>query len=387
MSSALVEVVVLIVGAGPAGLATSACLNMHSIPNLLLEREECSASLWRNRAYDRLKLHLGKQFCALPHMPFPSNLPEFVPRKDFINYLDEYSSRFNINPRYNRSVESASYDERMKKWRVLVKNSASHVNEVYLARFLVAATGENSEGLIPNVHGLDSFEGKYMHSNQYANGMELRGKDVLVVGCGNSGMEIAYDLYNWGANTSIVVRSPVHIVTKEIVFGAMLLQSSLPLTMIDSITVKLSKLAFGDISKYGFQMPKEGPFYLKTLTGRSPTIDVGAMDKIKTGDIKVQSSIITSIKGNQITFGDGKVDEYDVIIFATGYKSTVRRWLKDGGDDLFNENGMPKQNCQQWKGQNGLYCAGFARKGLLGIAADANNIATDIASALDKNTD
>lgn len=66
------EVPVVIVGAGPAGLATSACLNNLSVPNIILEREDCSASLWKKRAYDRMKLHLAKQFCELPHMPFPS---------------------------------------------------------------------------------------------------------------------------------------------------------------------------------------------------------------------------------------------------------------------------------------------------------------------------
>jgi len=74
------EVVVAIVGVGPSGLAAVACLNCLGIANIVLEREDCSASLWRNRSYDRLKLHLAKQFCELPHMPFPSNSPTFVPR-------------------------------------------------------------------------------------------------------------------------------------------------------------------------------------------------------------------------------------------------------------------------------------------------------------------
>uniref|UniRef100_A0A251VQW0 indole-3-pyruvate monooxygenase n=1 Tax=Helianthus annuus TaxID=4232 RepID=A0A251VQW0_HELAN len=64
------ETIVMIVGAGPAGIATSACLNLLSIPNIVLEREDCYASLWQKKAYDRLKLHLAKNFCQLPHMPF-----------------------------------------------------------------------------------------------------------------------------------------------------------------------------------------------------------------------------------------------------------------------------------------------------------------------------
>lgn len=204
-----VEVPVVIVGAGPAGIGTSGCLNKHSIPNIVLERDDCNASLWRKRTYDRLKLHLGKEFCNLPHMPFPSGSPNFISRIDFLRYIDRYVSRFMINIRYNRSVESATYDDKNGKWRVIVRDTASNVDEVYVADYLVVATGENCEGIIPKIEGLEGFEGEYMHCSKYMNGRAWYDMNVLVVGCGNSGMEIAYDLSNWGANTSIVIRSPV----------------------------------------------------------------------------------------------------------------------------------------------------------------------------------
>ncbi|KAI6691040.1 hypothetical protein NL676_027868 [Syzygium grande] len=119
------EVVVAIVGAGPSGLATAACLNRLGIANIVLEREDCSASLWRKRSYDRLKLHLAKQFCELPDMPFPSNSLKFVPRDQFIEYLDNYKSGFEIKLYCQRSVESASYDDRIGKWRIVARNTGS----------------------------------------------------------------------------------------------------------------------------------------------------------------------------------------------------------------------------------------------------------------------
>lgn len=96
------EVRVLIVGAGPSGLATSAYLNHLSIPNIVLEKEDCYASLWKKRAYDRLCLHLAKEFCSLPLMPHSSSTPTFMSRATFLKYLDEYVSKFNIKPRYSR---------------------------------------------------------------------------------------------------------------------------------------------------------------------------------------------------------------------------------------------------------------------------------------------
>jgi len=219
-----IEVPVVIVGAGPAGLATAACLNKYSIPNVVLERHDCHASLWRKRTYDRLKLHLGKDFCNLPHMPFPLDFPTFVPRVDFLRYLDNYVTRFKISIRYTRNVESASVDEENNgKWRVVVKDTTTNADEVYVADYLVVATGENDEGYVPQIEGLEGFEGEHMHCSQYLNGRHLYGKNVLVVGSGNSGMEIAYDLSTWGANTSIVIRGPVSLFSLYMPFTWILL--------------------------------------------------------------------------------------------------------------------------------------------------------------------
>lgn len=89
---------------------------------------------------------------------------------------------------------------------------ATSSREVYAAKYMVVATGENGEGVIPKIPGLvESFEGEYLHSSAYKNGEKFAGKNVLVVGSGNSGMEIAFDLSKWNAKVSIVVRSPVSI--------------------------------------------------------------------------------------------------------------------------------------------------------------------------------
>ncbi|KAH0976656.1 hypothetical protein GBA52_026375 [Prunus armeniaca] len=370
------QVDVVIVGAGPAGIATSACLNRLNISNVVLEREDCYASLWKKRSYDRLKLHLAKQFCELPHMPFPPNAPKYVPKDQFVEYLDSYVSHFKIQPLYHRVVETAFYDAGCRKM-------ARHCEEHIFGCARNLPCGENSEGYIPQVQGLDSFGGEFMHSSKYENGKKYGGKNVLVVGCGNSGMEIAYDLSNSGANTSIVVRTPIHVLTKEIVFLGMVMAKYIPIKLVDNIMVFLSKLRFGDLSKYGIRRPKSGPFFLKEK-GQAPIIDVGSVNKIRTGELKVVPSI-TSIQGDNIEFENGCKDRFDAIVFATGYKSTVLNWLKDG-HHLFNDDGMPKQSFpNNWKGKNGLYCAGFSRRGLFGISRDAQMIISDISFALDQD--
>ncbi|VAH54588.1 unnamed protein product [Triticum turgidum subsp. durum] len=113
------NVVVLIVGVGPAGLATAACLSQFSIPYVIVDRESCSASLWRNRAYDRLKLHLAKEFCELPHMSYPLDVPTYIPKTLFVKYLDNYVERFNIRPKYLTSVETSTFDNDGKCWSIV----------------------------------------------------------------------------------------------------------------------------------------------------------------------------------------------------------------------------------------------------------------------------
>ncbi|KAM0894261.1 hypothetical protein ACQ4PT_024591 [Festuca glaucescens] len=293
------NVVVLIVGAGPAGLATAACLTQLSIPYVIVEREYCSASLWRNRAYDRLKLHLAKEFCELPHMSYPADAPTYIPKALFVKYVDDYIECFNIQPKYLTSVESSTYDGEKKVWSIVAHDMVECKRINFTTKFLVVASGENSAENIPVIPGLQNFPGETIHSSRYKSGKSFSGKSVLVIGSGNSGMEIAYDLATHGVNTSIVVQ--------------------------------------GSISE---------------------------------------------IMGNIVKFQSGDEISFDAIVFATGYKSTTNMWLKNG-ESMLNDNGLPtKEYPNHWKGENRLYCAGLARRGLAGIAADAKNIANDIKSVI-----
>ncbi|KAK5811274.1 probable indole-3-pyruvate monooxygenase YUCCA10 isoform X2 [Gossypium arboreum] len=318
---------VIIIGAGPSGLATAASLNLHSIPYILLEREDCFASLWKKNAYDRLHLHLHKQFCQLPHLPFPHSYPRFISKQQFVSYLDDYVSHFKITPLYCRCVELALFDEITKEWIVKVRKLSSGEVEEFRGRFLVVASGEATDPYTPEIEGLKSFPGDVLHSTQFKNGKAFRDKNVLVVGSGNSGMEIAMDLANHGAKTSIVVRSPVHILSREMVYLGLNLLKYIPLNMVDWLMVMLSKLVYRELSKYGLSRPKEGPFFMKVANGKYPVLDVGTYSKIKSREIQVLPAI-SSVKGNEVVFENAESHAFDTIVFCTGFKRSTHIWLK-----------------------------------------------------------
>eukprot|EP00253_Pinus_taeda_P000622 PITA_00622 len=379
----------IIVGAGPSGLATAACLREQGVSCVILEKADCLVSLWQQRTYNRLKLHLPKQFCELPLMPFPDRFPTYPTKEQFIEYIESYAKEFKLQPRFNQRVESASYDRTCGHWRVRTVNTAAcdnmNKNTDYISRWLVVASGENAEPIVPDIAGVKSFRGSVIHASRYRTGADYEGKKVLVVGCGNSGMELCLDLFNHNAKPFMVVRNTVHVLPREMfgrsTFGvAMALMKRLPLWMVDRFLLAVAYFKFGNTECYGLKRPALGPMELKDKTGKTPVLDVGTLAQIKNGNIKVLPAI-SCLTPCGAKFLDGQKLEFDSVILCTGYRSNVPNWLKDS--DFFSDDGMPKTPFPDgWKGENGLYSVGFTRRGLLGASLDARRIAQDIGGLL-----
>ncbi|KAG9154987.1 hypothetical protein Leryth_012168 [Lithospermum erythrorhizon] len=377
----------VIVGAGPSGLAVGACLKEQGTPFVILERADCIASLWQKRTYDRLKLHLPKQFCQLPKLPFPENYPEYPNKKQFVDYLESYARHFDINPQYNECVQSAQYDEACRLWRVnTISPDGSEVE--YICQWLIVATGENAERVVPEIDGLQDFQGEIIHACDYKSGKSYEGKKVLVVGCGNSGMEVSLDLCNHNAQPSMVVRSAVHVLPREIIGKstfelAVLLMKWLPLWLVDKVLLICAWFILGNTNSYGLRRPLQGPLELKNSQGKTPVLDIGALERIRSGEIKVVPGIKKFSKNN-VELVNGESLDIDAVVLATGYRSNVPYWLKE--NQMFSENGFPKSPFPHgWKGQAGLYAVGFTRRGLAGASADAMNIAQDIGKVYKEN--
>ncbi|KAG9152942.1 hypothetical protein Leryth_012566 [Lithospermum erythrorhizon] len=281
----------------------------------------------------------------------------------------------------------AEFDDNSQVWRTLSvgkDKKGEFVETEYVSKYLVVATGENAEEVTPSFEGMDEF-GQLFHSSQYRNGYMFKDKKVLVVGTGNSGMEIALDLANYDAKPTLAIRDASHIWPREMLGMstfkvAVFLQKLFPIRVVDFLMFLLTYLFLGDISKLGIHRPRVGPLELKMRTGKTPVLDVGTLAKVREGKIKVIRGGIAKLADHAVEFMDGTIENFDAIVLATGFRSNVPTWLK--GIEFFSERtGYPLQQFSKdcWKGPDGLYTVGFSKRGLFGVYMDALKVADDIA--------
>jgi len=338
------------VGAGPAGLAIAACLKKAGAPFLLIEKSPKLGWAWRNH-YERLHLHTVKEHSGLPYFPFPKDFPRYVPRDKVVEYLDQYAAEFGIEPKCGVEVKWIRRSD--DKWNV--ETSAGD----YTADRVVICTGYNRRPLRPSWPGQDRFQGEILHSHDYRNGEPFRGRRVLVVGIGNTGGEIAIDLHEHGAEPSICVRGPIHIVPRDALGTptqvTSIMLDKLPEPIGARVSKFLQRLLAEDLSQYGIRYRDTSPLLDVNREGRVPLIDVGTVGLIKEGRLKVAPGI-ERFTENTIVFADGQEHPFDAVILATGYRPGLDDFLENA-EALVDDRGYPK--ALDGPAAPGLYFLGF----------------------------
>jgi hypothetical protein len=350
----------IIIGAGPAGLGMAGQLAHRGLPFTVLEASEYIGFSWRNH-YDRLHLHTVKEHSALPHLPYPADQPTYVPRLQVVEYLERYAEHFTIQPLFNQKVvrirRNPSPNHPDETWQVQTQT------DLFMAERVVVATGYNRVPNKPEIPGQRAFRGIVWHSHEYRNGAPFRDENVLVVGMGNTGAELALDLLENGARPFISVRGPVNIIKRE-VFGrpaqpTAIKLSKLPNWLYDIIAGLSQKLSVGDVSAYGLGKPMYPPSY-DTRRGKTPVIDIGTLDQIKAGNIIVLPGI-RQINAKTVTFTDGRELPFEAIILATGYRPGLADILSDElSAKVLNSRGYPHRLWFDEPALQGLYCLGFS---------------------------
>jgi putative flavoprotein involved in K+ transport len=325
---------VLVVGAGPAGLAAAACLARRGVRATVLDSGSAVGDSWRDR-YDRLHLHTPRRQSGLPGYPIPRALGRWVAKDDVATYLSDYARRHGIEPEH--SVEVHRIDRDGGEYAVSTSSGTRRASHVVLA------TGYMRVPVVPPWPGAADFRGELLHASAYRSAAPYRGKRVLVVGTGNSGAEIAADLAEQGAAAVwLSYRTPPHLMRRQVgplattVLG--IPNEYLPTPVVDTLASALQRLTGPDLRGFGLPRPTSG---LKTQFRRTavvPLIDVGLVAQVQAGRVEVIRAV-ESMRERSVVLADGRAVEPDAVVAATGY----RRGLEDlvGHLGVLDRHGVP----------------------------------------------
>ncbi|MCW2701713.1 MAG: monooxygenase [Blastococcus sp.] len=305
---------VLVVGAGPAGLAVAASLRRRGVQPLVVDRGSAVGDSWRAR-YDRLHLHTPRVQSALPGLPIPRSAGRWVARDDLVRYLGDYAAHHGVEPRFGTVVRRLD----------LVRGGWAAVTDDDELRFrqVVLASGFNQDPVLPRWPGRKSFAGQVLHASAYRDPAPFRGKDVLVVGAGNTGAEIAADLAAGGARAvRLAIRTPPNVIPRQLgPVPVTLLGISLdysPAWLADPLNRALQRRFIGDLTPYGMPAPRAGVVAQARATGVTPTIDVGLVVQLKAGRVQPVAAL-DRFEGRDVVLADGTRLQPDVVLAATGY--------------------------------------------------------------------
>ncbi len=372
------EVDTLVIGAGPAGLATAACLARHGERSLVIDQAREVASSWCQH-YERLHLHTVNTHSALPGLPFPDGAPRYVSRQGVVDYLRRYADRHGIEPELGETVLDIAPSTTGAGW-----NTRTASGRLIASRQVVVATGANRRPRAPTLPGQDHFGGRVLHSREYRNAKPFANQRVLVVGMGNTGAEIALDLVEHGVRAALSVRSPINIVYRDVLGRptqlSSILLSKLPPAVGDAAATLLRNLSVGDLGRYGLHTADVSPLRQLREDGKTPVIDVGTVARIRSGDIQVYPGIQTLLHGG-VRFTDGTEHPFDTVLLATGYDAALHELFPATPLPL-DTRGMPVDVVGRGA-LAGVYFVGFDVRqpgGLLrAIAAQAQRVADHIA--------
>lgn len=366
---------VIIIGAGPAGLAVAGRLRKEKTPFIILEQSNFIANSWRQH-YDRLCLHTVRDLSNLPHLAFPSDYPQYVPRDFLIAYYENYAQEFQIEPKFNAKVKKV---ERVHDgWKVRTADDKTFVSDQ-----VVVATGTNRIPYEPEFRDQDVFAGEVIHSRSYKNPKHYLDKKVLVIGMGNTGAEISLDLANHGVQTYISVRGPINVIPRDLngrpVQTTAKLLDKLPFGLGNWIGAKIRDVYFGDLSPYGLQRSKLAPIDQLMQTGKTPVIDIGTIDMIKKGKIKVIPGI-DRFEKNAVVYNGSQHIDLDAVILATGYRSKLEDFIP-GVEGFLDQFSYPKSPIGTGD-LEGLYFIGFDNYKLGGLLGTIREDSLIIAEAI-----
>lgn len=344
---------VVILGAGQGGLALAANLRLMGLDALILEKSERVGDGWRKR-YHSLVLHDPVWADHLPYLPFPQSWPIYSAKDKIADWFEFYAQAMELNVWCAAEMVDALYDEGSHHWTLRVQTPTGE--RTLRPHHVVLATGAAGEPHVPYLPGQEQFGGTAYHSSQHRSGSEWAGKRAVVVGACNSGHDIVQDLYEAGAEVTLVQRSSTHIISQEYgipaIFGANFTESGPPTEYADllasafpwPLVLETAKQGVKDtavkdaellrsLEAVGFKL-NDGPdgtglMGFALAKGGGYYIDVGASGLIASGKVALAHGAgVSEFTATGVKLADGRELPADLVVLATGYsnmRETARR--------------------------------------------------------------
>ncbi len=340
----------VIVGGGQGGIGLGARMKRLGVPTIIIEKNERPGDSWRKR-YKSLCLHDPVWYDHMPYLPFPEHWPVFSPKDKLGDWLEMYTKVMELNYWGSSECTGATYDQAAGVWTLHVNRNGEKV--ILKPKQLILATGMSGVPNVPQFAGADKFKGDQHHSSKHPGGEGYAGKKCIVIGSNNSAHDICADLWENGADVTMVQRSSTHIAKSdtlmELALGpiyseeavkngidhhtADLIFASIPYKIMHTLQkpaydemAKRDADLYERLEKAGFMLDfgddGSGLFMKYLRRGSGYYIDVGASDLVADGHIKLKSGVsVEEITENSVRFNDGSELPADLIVYATGYGS------------------------------------------------------------------
>ncbi|WP_041320525.1 flavin-containing monooxygenase [Hyphomicrobium denitrificans] len=338
----------LVIGAGPIGLAMGAALKRRGIPFDIVDVGSGVGGNWLHGVYRSAHIVSSRKATEYADYPMPEYFPDFPSADQMLAYLTAFAEDRGLLPHceFNKKVSSV-VSEDASHWTVTFADG-----ETRTYKGVVVCNGHHWDKRYPELRG--TFTGEILHSKDYRDVSQVEGKRVLVIGGGNSGVDMACDAGRFGKSCDISLKSGYWYLPKTFL-GRPLTDVpiwGLPIFMQRAILRTIVKLSIGDYRRYGLQRPNH------KLFDRHPAFGTDLLGAIRLGRVKPHPAI-DHVDGKTVTFVDGSTGTYDLIIAATGFYTSFP-FLPDGLIKV-KDNVVQVYGGAFPAGIRGLYIVGWAQ--------------------------
>ena len=327
---------ICLIGAGSSGLTAAKSLHEAGLPFDCFEKGSQLGGNWRygndnglSSAYRSLHINTNRHIMSYSDYPMPEQYPMFPHHSHIIEYFEDYARHFGVDKliTYNTEVTDVQPGAAPGTWRVTTRHRDG-ATQAADYRAVIVANGHHWSPRYPEPAFPGTFNGETLHSHYYRTPDQVAGKNVVIVGIGNSAVDIACEAARqYSGRVTVSTRSGAHILPNWI-WGlpfdslASPLVSKLPLAVQRAVLRATLWLAHGNQEQYGVPRPR------RPLLMEHPTLSQDLLNLAGRGLIQFRPNI-RELQGDKILFEDGSTAPADLLIYATGYKVSFPFFSKE----------------------------------------------------------